>query len=201
MDKRTESKIIKHITEKRNITKPFNEIIGGFEDKFSELNLTEHCFNIADYFYYGAGQVTATKKLIEHGHIKNEWLRNSITETGKTKKDFKGLYVFLYGKKPFYVGISKGVIARVIQHIKGYSHNVSSLAFKIGLKKYELLNQQKYEGSRNEIDFKKEIEPIKEFLSRQKIAWLNIENNEELFLFEVFCSMKLRTMLNEFETH
>tara|TARA_R110000868_G_scaffold107058_2_gene293047 strand:+ start:1273 stop:1878 length:606 start_codon:yes stop_codon:yes gene_type:complete len=201
MDLETDKKIIKIITEKRTISKSFSKIINEFDDKFSNFNLINNCFDLADYFHEGSGQVTATKKLIEDGRIQKNWLRKYKTKSGKTKTDFKGLYVFLIDKTPFYVGISKGVIGRVIQHIKGHNHNTSSLAYKIGLKRFELLSGNKYKGSRKELNFKTEVEPVKDFLSRQKIAWLNIDNDEELFLFEVYCSMKLRTILNDFETH
>lgn len=201
MDLNTENKIINIITEKRKISKTFNEIINEFEHMFSDFNLTKNCFDIADYFYKGSGQVTATKNLLLDERIFREWLREYKTKNGKTKRDFKGLYVFINDKKPFYVGISKGVIGRVIQHIKGHNHNTSTLAYKIGLKRFELITGNKHKGSRKELNFKTEVEPVKDFLSRQKIAWLNIDNDEELFLFEVYCSMKLRTFLNDFETH
>ena len=35
----------------------------------------------------------------------------------------------------------------------------------------------------------------------QKIAFLPIEDDEELYLFEIYLSMKLNTALNNFKTH
>lgn len=201
MDLEIEKKILNIITEKRKISNTFSEIVNGFDLKFANFNLTKNCFEIAGYFNEGSGQVSATNRLLADGRIHREWLREYKTKSGKIKKDFKGLYVFLHDQTPFYIGISKGVIGRVLQHIKGHNHNTSSLAYKIGLKRFELLTGKKHEGSRKELNFKTEVEPVKGFLSRQNIAWINIDNDEELFLFEIYCSMKFRTLLNDFETH
>lgn len=200
-DDQLEQKILKKIKEKRTFPFTFCELTDTFEDKFSKFNPTVNCFDIAEYFSEGTGQVSAREKLLANNKIEADWLREYQTKKGKVKTDFSGLYVFINDKTPFYVGISKGVIGRIFQHVKGHSHNTSTLAYNIGLIRHELLIGEKYLGERKEFDFKTKVEPVKLFLLKQKIAFLHIDNPEELALFEIFCSMKLKTILNKFETH
>jgi predicted GIY-YIG superfamily endonuclease len=200
-DNELETKILTAIKIKRTFEKSFSDLVRDFETKFSDFNLISKSFDVAEYFGSGTGKVAATKKLIADGKIKKEWLRDYKTKKGNIKKDFMGLYVFINDDFPFYVGISKGVIGRIFQHTKGHSHNTSTLAYNIGLIRFELMAGRKHIGGRKELNFKTEVEPVKEFLLRQKVALLPIDNHEELYLFEIFCSMKLQTFLNKFETH
>ena len=200
-EEQLEQKVLEKIKEKRTFPFDFHKLTNAFEDKFSKFNPTVNCFNIADYFAEGSGQVSAIQKLREDNKIEKDWLREYKTKKGKTKTDFKGLYVFINDKTPFYIGISKGVIGRILQHIKGHSHNTATLAYNIGLKRHELRTNKEHLGERKDLNFKTEVEPAKRFLLKQKIAFLRIDNDEELVLFEIFCSMKLKTILNKFETH
>src|SRR5688500_17998890 len=43
--------------------------------------------------------------------------------------NFQGCYVLIDNGKAFYVGISRGVPKRLVQHVKGHGHNSASLAF------------------------------------------------------------------------
>lgn len=199
--KEVEQKINERIKVKRTFPFTFQELTDTFEDKFSKFNPTVNCFDIADYFSVGNGQVSARRQLLADNKIEADWLREYETKKGNTKIDFSGLYVFINDKTPFYVGISKGVIGRIFQHTKGHDHNTSTLAYNIGLIRYELLTGEKFLGERKELNFKTEVEPVKQFLLKQKIAFIQIDNYEELALFEIFCSMKLKTILNKFETH
>lgn len=196
-----EQQILEKIKTLRTLPLSFTEITQGFEAKFSDFDPLNNCFKISDYFGPESGQVSTTKKLLKDGRIKENWLENYQTKKGKTKNDFKGIYIFINDTTPFYVGISKGVIGRIFQHVKGHNHNTSTLAYNIGLRGHELLTGQKHQGQRKELNFKTEVAPVKEFLLKQKIAFLNIKNDEELYLFEIFCSMQLRTPLNTFHTH
>ncbi|MGL4908909.1 MAG: GIY-YIG nuclease family protein [Bacteroidales bacterium] len=191
-----DKEVLDKIKTKRKLDKSFFDIVNGFETLFDRINYKEKSFSIKEYFGKDSGVASAREKLLRENIIKPEWL-----ETSSTKKDFKGLYIFLHDKEPFYVGISKGVLQRICQHIKGHNHNTSTLAYNISLLQYEFREKKTFKGKRNELNFKTEVEPIKDFLLNQEIAFIPIENDEELYLFEVFCSMKLRTFLNKFETH
>jgi hypothetical protein len=195
-----EATLLKTITKKQVYKTSFSDIIANFDKKLADFNPLENSFEIDKYFQKG-GQVSITQKLIVDKRISKEWLREYTTKKGKIKTDFKGLYVFIHNITPIYVGISKGVIARIIQHVKGHSHNTSTLAYNIGLIRYEILNGEKYIGGRKQFDFKTDVTPAKDFLLKQKIAFLPISNDEELYLFEIYCAMQLQCWLNKFETH
>jgi hypothetical protein len=201
IDTKLEQKILDIITQKQVYKTSFSDLVSNFENKLSGFNPSQKSFDLKNYFSGKKGQVAITKHLIADNLIEEKWLRDYATKKGKKKKDFKGLYVFLYGDTPFYVGISKGVIGRIQQHLKGHSHNQSTLAYNIGLIRYEILKGEKYAGGRKHFDFKADVTPAKEFLLRQKLAFLPIENDEEMYLFEIYCAMSLQCWLNKFETH
>lgn len=200
-DRQVENKILKIIKQQRKFNRTFEEIIKGFDKKLSDFKPLDNCFDIETYFGSGIGQAGATKKLLADKRIQSDWLRDYHTKKENKKNDFKGLYVFFHKDTPFYVGISKGVIARIFQHTKGHSHNTSTLAYNIGLVRYEIINGKPYLGDRKDLNFATEVAPVKEFLMKQKIALIKIDDNEELYLFELYVSMKLQTWLNKFETH
>lgn len=201
MEPEIESKLVEIIRQKRKREKTFSEIIGDFDSKLLKHDPIENSFAIEKYFGNGSGHVSATNKLTIDKKISADWLREYKTKKGKIKKDFKGVYVFIHGDMPIYVGISKGVIGRIFQHLKGHNHNTSTLAYNIGLIRYAILNGEDYSGGRKDFNFKSEVEPVKRFLLKQKIAFLPVENDEELYLFEVYIAMKLQCWLNRFETH
>ena len=193
------SKIINIISQKRE-NKNFADIINNFETILSKFYTEKRTLDLEKYFGIGKGQITTKKLLIENKKINDDWLYDYKTEKGNIKTDFKGLYIFINEETPFYIGISKGVIGRIQQHLKGSNHNTATLAFKIGSKIHKKENQNKSE-TRNDVDFKSKIEPVKEFLMKQKIVLIPIKDDDELALFEIYCSIKLRTKLNSFETH
>lgn len=196
-----EKNLLETITKKQVYKASFAEIVSGFEIKLENFNPVKNCFEIEKYFGGKGGIVTARKKLIDDGIIDKSCLREYQTKAGKVKLDFKGLYVYLHEETPIYVGISKGIIGRTLQHLKGHSHNTSTLAFNIGLIRYEIQNGEKYIGHRKKFDFKVDVTPAKQFLLKQKIAFLPIANDEEMYLFEIYCAMNLQCWLNKFETH
>ena len=51
-------------------------------------------------------------------------------------KDFTGCYVLLEQGTPMYVGISRTVIQRLLQQVKGRTHNSASLAYRIAFEKH-----------------------------------------------------------------
>lgn len=201
MEAELEKSLLEKIMHRQEHEISFADLVNSFEKKLADFNPVSNSFELAKYFKPKNGKVQVTKKLIEDGVIQKEWLREYKTKNGKLKKDFKGLYVFLSGDIPFYVGISKGVIGRIVQHLKGHSHYNSTLAYNISLHRHELLNGEKYTGKRNEFDFKSKVTPSKEFLLKQRIAVLPVKNDIELYLFEVYCAMQLQCSLNKFETH
>jgi hypothetical protein len=61
-------------------------------------------------------------------------VKSILRRLGRTI-DFSGCYIFTRGKKPFYVGISRGVIGRLRQHGTGKTHFDASLAYRMACEK------------------------------------------------------------------
>jgi hypothetical protein len=196
-----EHTLLATLLQKQDYGKSFLDIVNKFEDKLASFDPVNNCIEIEKYFSTGNGLASIRKRLLADNVFKFEDIYTYKTKGGKNKTDVKGLYVFVHGKEPIYVGISRGLINRTLQHLRGKSHNTSTLAYNIGLIRHEILQGEKYIGRRNEFDFNNNVTPAKDFLFNQKIAFLPIENNEELYLFEIFCAMKLGCWLNKFETH
>lgn len=200
-EKNFEAHLIRTIQKERIFQASFFDLVDKFEEKLSTFDFKRQSILVNDYFNVGKGQKSILKTLIAEKKVDVENCRKYLTKDGNIKYDFKGIYFFLLENKPFYVGISKGVIGRICQHIKGKNHNTSSLAFKLGLLRFEYLNKTKHIGTRKQLNFTTEVEPVKKFLQKQRIAWISIDNDDELYLFEIYCSMKFKTILNSFETH
>jgi len=196
-----EEYLINSIQKERDLNVSFFDLVNKFENKISNFDFGNESILIEDYFSLGKGQKTILRRLILENKINQNVCREYITKDGNRKFDFKGIYFFLIEDKPFYIGISKGVVGRICQHLKGKSHNTSTLAYKLGLLRYEFTTKTKHQETRKDLNFYSEVEPIKKFLQKQKIAWISVDNDEELYLFEIYCSMKFKTILNSFETH
>src|SRR5262249_2200151 len=61
--------------------------------------------------------------------------REALTRVGR-RIDFPGCYVFLDAGTPVYVGISRGVIKRLIQHLNYDSHYSVSLVYRMASEEY-----------------------------------------------------------------
>jgi len=172
-----ETHLIEAIQKEKIFQASFFELIGKFEEKISTFRFEENSILIDDYFNAGKGQKSILAKLLSESKVQKEYCREYLTRDGNVKYDFKGIYFFLLDNKPFYIGISKGVVGRICQHLKGKNHNTSSLAYKLGLLRYEYVNGRKHTGTRKDLNFLTEVEPVKNFLRRQRIAWINMMMN------------------------
>lgn len=115
-------------------------------------------------------------------------------------KDFPGCYVFIDGEKPIYVDISRGVMKRLIQHLNSKSHYSAGLVYRMASEHYP--NEMKREQAMKDEQFKTVFFSAQESLRQMKIAFVEIDNDLELYTFEVFVSMKLDTNTwNTFRTH
>jgi len=125
--------------------------------------------------------------------------RAALKQLGK-EKDFPGCYVLLNKRKPFYVGISKSVFARLTQHVKGKTHYDASLAYRMACDRepHKLHRSSAMQNARFQIAF----ERAKRELRSMKAAVIEIRNPLERYAFEIFCAMRCRTgQYNSFDTH
>lgn len=114
--------------------------------------------------------------------------------------DFPGCYVFIDGNKPVYVGISRGLVKRLVQHLNFESHNTASLVYKMATEDYP--HEMKRDQAMKDEQFREVFLAAQEQLRNMYVAYVEIGNDLELYLFEVYASMKLDTdTWNTFRTH
>ena len=114
--------------------------------------------------------------------------------------DFGGCYVLIDGTHPIYVGISRNVLQRLRQHVRGTSHFDATLAYGIATAK------QRHKMTRTEAMANKDFHAVftesQHYIKALSVAFIEITNPLELHLFEAFCAMELDTSKwNTFKTH
>jgi len=124
----------------------------------------------------------------------------SILKQLQRRQDFSGCYVLLRDRAPFYVGISRGVIQRLRQHVKGKTHFDASLAYLMATEKSG--HTMKRADAMKDADFMKAFTTAQALLRNSDVAFIEIDNPAELYLFEAYCAMELDTFeWNTFRTH
>jgi hypothetical protein len=114
--------------------------------------------------------------------------------------DFSGCYVLVDGDRPVYVGISRKVLSRLRQHLRGQTHFDASFAYAIAQRR------QPTPGSRDVAmgtpKFREAFDGARQYLASLSIAFIEIDNPLELYVFEAYAAMSLRTHeWNTFRTH
>ena len=130
---------------------------------------------------------------------KDVGVKTIVKRLGK-QTDFSGCYVLLEDAKPFYVGISRGVVARLRQHGRGRTHYDASLAYSMARAKVP--HKKTRTIAMKDPVFLKAFTDAQRLLINSGVAFVEIENSLELYLFEAYCAMKLNTCeWNTFRTH
>jgi len=115
-------------------------------------------------------------------------------------KDFPGCYVFIDDARPVYVGISRTVVKRLVQHLNFDSHYSASLVYRMATEDYP--HEMKRDQAMKDDQFRNVFFSAQEQLRNMKVAYIEIGDDLELYLFEVFASMELNTETwNTFRTH
>ena len=114
--------------------------------------------------------------------------------------DFPGCYVFLDGEDPVYVGISRSVLKRLVQHLNFDSHYSASLVYRMATEDYP--HEMKRDQAMRDEQFREIFFSAQDRLRNMNVAYVEINNDLELYVFEVFAAMKLDTdTWNTFRTH
>lgn len=128
----------------------------------------------------------------------------SLLSERNLSKDFSGCYVLADGDTPIYVGISRGVLGRLRQHVYGKTHFDASLAYRIAFRRHpdrtiELLTRAE---AMDDPLFGISFTEARRYLQSLRVAYIEIQNALELYVFEAYCAMELDThQWNSFETH
>ena len=116
------------------------------------------------------------------------------------EKDFSGCYVFLSNAKPVYVGISRTIVRRLVQHLNTESHFSASLVYRMASGDYP--HEMKRDQAMKDDLFQKVFVESQQRLRAMSFAFVEIDNDLELYLFEAYTAMKFDTSKwNTFRTH
>ncbi len=102
---------------------------------------------------------------------------------------------FLRQENQFHVGISRGVIGRLRQHVFGKTHFDASLAFRIAMTKHPdrtIVNLTRSEAMQDPL-FGTSFTEAQTYLLSLQVATIAITNPLELYVFEPFCALELDT--------
>jgi hypothetical protein len=125
--------------------------------------------------------------------------REALSRVGRLV-DFPGCYVFSDDGEPVYVGISRGVIKRLTQHLNFDSHYSASLVYRMASEDFP--HEMKRDQAMRDEQFRAVFFAAQGRLREMAVAFIEIGNDLELYLFEVYAAMKLDTdTWNTFRTH
>lgn len=125
--------------------------------------------------------------------------KEALSKVGR-KTDFPGCYVFIDQDRPVYVGISRGVVKRLVQHLNFESHYTASLVYRMATEDYP--HEMKRDQAMKDDQFRSIFLSAQGRLRQTTVAYVEINNDLELYVFEVVASMHLDTdTWNTFRTH
>ena len=125
--------------------------------------------------------------------------REALARVGRSV-DFPGCYVFLDAGKPVYVGISRGVVKRLVQHLNYDSHYSASLVYRMACEEYP--HEMRRDQAMKDDQFRAVFFAVQSRLREMTVAFIQIDNDLELYVFEVYAAMNLDTdTWNTFRTH
>lgn len=124
----------------------------------------------------------------------------SIAKLIAREGDFSGCYVLLDRTTPIYVGISRSVLARLRQHFLGKTHVDASLAYAMAQRHTPTRGQRSHAMAQPA--FQQAFAAAQAYLRQLSVAFVEIDNPLELYLFEAYAAMELAThQWNTFRTH
>jgi len=125
--------------------------------------------------------------------------RAALLTVGR-QSDFPGCYVFIDGTTPIYVGISRTVIRRLVQHLSTDTHFSASLVYRMASEDYP--HEMKRDQAMKDEQFRRIFFQAQGRLQAMRFAFIEIPNDLELYTFEVYVAMSLDTdTWNTFRTH
>jgi len=145
-------------------------------------------------------QIQSHLKIVSDAHaLAKEHTSKLLLKAGKRANphDFAGVYVFVSGSRPFYVGITRTIYRRVQAHVRHRNHNTASLLFNM------VREDAQHKGLRDDLDCNSDrAKSIQAWLQNQSLAILPLACPVERYAFELYAAMELKTGIwNTFETH
>lgn len=128
----------------------------------------------------------------------------TLAKTYGLSGDPSGCYAILDKGRPVYVGISQHVIQRIMEHIRRGDHYTASLAYRIAFHRYP--HTKTADQAMQDLLFRSRFDEAQAYIRELDVAFIEISNPLELYVFEAYCAMELQTGLdsggwNTFATH
>jgi hypothetical protein len=99
------------------------------------------------------------------------------------KTDFPGCYVCIDEARPVYVGNSRGVVKRLVQHLNFESHYTASLVYRMASEDYP--HEMKRDQAMKDDQFRSVFLSAQGRLRQTSVSFVEINNDIELYVFEV----------------
>jgi len=129
----------------------------------------------------------------------------TVDDIGVTEVPQSGVYVFFEGEKAIYVGRSNRLKKRLREHSQRSSdHYSATLAFRIAKQKFLNNNMVKRRTNKQLMEdssFVQEFEAAKDRIAITKMRFIEIDDQIEQAMFEMYVHLTLNTELNDFSTH
>lgn len=171
----------------RNMTIPIMKTLLQNAEKYFVGLESDRVFRFRDFYEFRKGEYY--KKIPDD----IEFLLNNRDDG---KNEISGLYIFYEANKAVYIGISKTIIRRIKQHMRGKSHYESSLAYLIFKEK------RGFKGPRLNDEYKKHRENIQSMMREEWTFKIIPEKRpHERYFLEIYLAIKLKTRWNDFDTH
>jgi len=117
----------------------------------------------------------------------------------------KGVYVFFENNKPIYVGRSNRMKKRIKEHSQVSSQYSATLALRIAKQDILILQKKRRKQTNEQLMknsvFREKFEAAKDRIARTKIRFIEVKDQDEQALFEIYAALVLDTELNDFSTH
>ncbi len=168
--------------------------INGCQQKFADLAQNELPKLMAEM---QSAIATATPM---NDFLKPKQGVKTLLRNHRRKADFSGCYVLIEHGKPLYVGISRQVFRRLWHHGRGTKHFSATLAYSMAAHGFVsvLSRNERMEDE----EFLNLFQLSKERIQKCHFAFVEIQNDLILYLFEAYCAMELDTYeWNTFKTH
>ena len=118
----------------------------------------------------------------------------------------RGIYVFYEDGKPIYVGRSRHLRSRLLEHSRTSSmHNAATFAFILAKERAVdrklTFSSMKRESLQHDPVFSKLYTEAKERVAKMKVRVVQVEKPVEQTIFEVYAALELHTPYNNFDNH
>lgn len=191
-----EQYIVELISVNKSESNTFTQHVKALPNLFQELD-DSAMINLCDMYAEGNGPVGAWQFARENGY--QHVPRANFHDTKDLSN--RGLYVLYSNGVPFYAGIGKNVFKRLRQHSKSKGFGSSSILLRLA-KEHHVHSKVEYIFKKNgEGSYGVHGEPAHDWLIKQSVKFILIDNWELLYLFELYVAMRLGTVFNSFETH